>query len=166
MPLLAHFRRKMVQLYLWTKIPTKQWLVFGASAFQCMRVGFLCPKCNNFACLHTRQDQNELHLKRIFFFAKIGIFCKSIEGPLSESKTHWMSTGFNYWTNWTLYGVISRSLCKIRLRNVQLLRTTVNWCWCRFTHTFCHSSKIPGCMYCFWLSRSMRMPVSFTFLVR
>ena len=26
--------------------------------------GFLCPKCDNFACLHTRQDQNELHLKR------------------------------------------------------------------------------------------------------
>ena len=36
----------------------------GVSAFQCMRAGFLCPKCDNFACLHTRQDQNELHLKR------------------------------------------------------------------------------------------------------
>ena len=32
--------------------------------------GFLCPKCNNFACLHTRQDQNELHLKRWFFLPK------------------------------------------------------------------------------------------------
>ena len=31
----------------------------GASAFQCMRVGSLCPKCDNFACLNTRQDQNE-----------------------------------------------------------------------------------------------------------
>ena len=31
---------------------------------QCMRTGFLCPKCNNFACLHTCQDQNELHPKR------------------------------------------------------------------------------------------------------
>ena len=26
-------------------------------------IRFLCPKCDNFACLQTRQDQNELHLK-------------------------------------------------------------------------------------------------------
>ena len=51
--LLAHFRSKMDQLCLWTKILTKQWLVLGASAFQCMRAGFLCPKCDNFICLHT-----------------------------------------------------------------------------------------------------------------
>ena len=43
-----------------------------------MRAGFLCPKCNNFSCLLTRQDQNEFHLKRWFFFAKISMFCKSI----------------------------------------------------------------------------------------
>ena len=29
---------------------------------------YACPKCDNFACLHIRQDQNELHLKRWFFF--------------------------------------------------------------------------------------------------
>ena len=72
----------MTQLCLWTKIRTKQWLVLGASACQCMHAGFLCLKCDNFACLHSRQDQNELRLKRWFFFAKIGIFCKSILGPL------------------------------------------------------------------------------------
>ena len=33
--------------------------------------------------LFTRQDHNELHL--IFFFAKIGIFCKSIAGRLNEA---------------------------------------------------------------------------------
>ena len=49
-----------------------------------------CLSCDNFACLHTHQDQNELHLKYDFFFAKIGIFCKSIAGLLSEAKTHWM----------------------------------------------------------------------------
>ena len=32
----------------------------------CVRV-FCAPKCDNFACLHTRQDQNKLHLKRWFF---------------------------------------------------------------------------------------------------
>ena len=31
---------------------------------------FLCLKCDNFACLHTRHDQNELHLKRRFFLPK------------------------------------------------------------------------------------------------
>ena len=55
-----------------------------------MRAGFLCPKCNNFACLHTRQDQNEFHLKRCSFFCQIGIFCKSIADLLSETKKHWM----------------------------------------------------------------------------
>ena len=62
-------------------IRTKQWIVLGASAFQCMRADFLYPTWDNFACLHTRQDQNELHLKICFFFVKIGIFCKSIAGP-------------------------------------------------------------------------------------
>ena len=38
-------------------------LVLGASAFQCMRAGILCPNFEAI-CLHTRQDQNELHLKR------------------------------------------------------------------------------------------------------
>ena len=48
----------------------------------CVRV-FCALKCNNFACLHTRHDQNKLHLKRLFvFFAKIGIFCKSLAGLL------------------------------------------------------------------------------------
>ena len=67
---LSHFRRKMAQLCLWTKIRTKQWLVLGASAFKCMRAGLLCPKCDNFACLHIWQDQNELHLQRWFFFCQ------------------------------------------------------------------------------------------------
>ena len=48
------FEKKMVQLWVWTKICIKQWLVWG----------FLCPKCDNFACLHTCQDQNEIHLKK------------------------------------------------------------------------------------------------------
>ena len=70
----AHLRRKMAELWLWTKILTKQCLVLGAPAFQCKRVGLLYPKYDKFACLHTRQDQNELHLKK--WIAKI--FCKSI----------------------------------------------------------------------------------------
>ena len=59
--------RKMAHLCLWTKIRTKQCRIFGTSAFQCMRAGFLCPNCHNFACLYIRQDQNEFYLKRWFF---------------------------------------------------------------------------------------------------
>ena len=95
----------MAQLCFWTKIRTKQWLVLGASSFQCTRAGFLCPKCDNFACLHTRQDQNELYLKRwCFFFAKIGIFCKSIAGLLSKAYTQPYSFG----------GGIKLIICQIR----------------------------------------------------
>ena len=39
------------------------------------------------------------------------------------------------------------------LQKVQLLRTAVNWCWWRITHTFCHNSNILGCAHSFWLSR-------------
>ena len=91
----------MAQLCLWIKIRTKQWLVLGASAFQCMRAGFLCPKCANFACLHTRLDQNELHLNRWFVLAKIGIFCMSIAGPLSEGP-------------YSFGGMIKQITCQIR----------------------------------------------------
>ena len=35
--------------------------------------GFLCPKCDNYVYLHTRQDQNELK-----------------KAQLSVAKTHWM----------------------------------------------------------------------------
>ena len=52
------------------------------------------------------------------FFAEIGIVCKSTAGPLSKAKTHWIFNCFNSWTNWILYGVIPRSLCKIRLNDV------------------------------------------------
>ena len=37
---------------------------FGCISFSM----YACPKCYNFVCLHTSQDQNELHLKKWFFF--------------------------------------------------------------------------------------------------
>ena len=65
------------------KIRTKQWLVLDASAFQCMRADFLSPKCNNFACLHTHQDQNKLHLKICFFLPK--------SASVSRSQVHFLA---------------------------------------------------------------------------
>ena len=70
------------------------------------------------------------------FFAKIGIICKSIVGPLSEAKTHWLVNWFQLQNQF--YFVI-------------LLRMTMIWCWWRFTHTCCHSSNILECTHCFWL---------------
>ena len=72
----------MAQLCLWNKIRTKQWLVLSASAFQCMRAGFLCPKCDNFACLPPAEIKMNFSWKDDFFSTKIAIFCKSIAGTL------------------------------------------------------------------------------------
>ena len=95
----------------------------------------------------------KIHSKRWFFLENI--FCKSVAGPFSEAKTYWM-------VNWLqLLNQLNFVLRYIKiflqnssqwcLRNVQLLRTKVNWYWWRFTHTFCHNSNILGCMHCFWL---------------
>ena len=91
-PLLAHFRRKMAQLWLWTVTR------FGCVGFQCMRVGFLCPKCNNFACLHIRQEQNELHLKRWFFFLpKSASFESWSQAHLAKRRSNVYTTIFVRW---------------------------------------------------------------------
>ena len=37
---------------------------FGCVGFSMCSCGFLSLKCDNFACLHTCQDQYELHMKR------------------------------------------------------------------------------------------------------
>ena len=69
----------LLQLCLWTKMRTKHWLVLGASALQYMHVGILCRKCDNFACLHTRQN-------RIISFIWKDSFFLPKSGPLSEVK--------------------------------------------------------------------------------
>ena len=57
--------------------------LFGCvvGAFQCMHEDFLCHKCESFAYLHNRQDQNEFHLKMWFIFAKSA-------SSVSRSQTH------------------------------------------------------------------------------
>ena len=95
------------------------------------------------------------------FFAKIGVFCKSIAGPLSEAKMHWIVN---------CMASYPRSLCKIRLKDV----SEVFNCWehrsidvVGASRTYCHSSNIHGCTQCFLrFGLSMGMPVSFTFFLR
>ena len=69
---------------------TKQWLVLDASAFQCMRAGFLCPKCDNFVCLHTRQDHNDFHLKSCCVKSNVAIFPSDGELRLMALHTHFL----------------------------------------------------------------------------
>ena len=86
-------------------------------------VDFLCPKCDNFACLHSRQDQNELHLKMIFF-AIIAIFCK----PTSQRYSSIYTTIFvrrkdktNYLSNQTWVKCChSRNKQKVKWRTLYI----------------------------------------------
>ena len=117
-----------------------------------MRAGFLCPKCENFTCLHIRQDPNELHLK-IWLFCHLPLWLlaklyKSIAGPLSEAKTHWM-------VNWhellASYQGLHSKFVSMMSPKCSIVENDGNYCWWRFKHTFSYSSNILGCMYCFWL---------------
>ena len=110
----------------------------GFSMYSCR---FSVPQMRQFACLHTRQDQNELQLKRWFFLPK---------SSLSEAKTHGMVNWLQLLNQLNLLWRYTNS-SQWCLRNVKLLKTTVNWCWWRFTHTFCHSNNILGYTHCFWL---------------
>ena len=138
----------MKQLCLWIKIRTKQWLVLGASTCQCMRAGFLCPKCSNFVSLHTRQDLNQ---KMIFVLPKSP--SSPSRSPFSEAKTHWMVNWLQLLNQLDFLGrqtkVFMQNSSQWWLRNIQWVRTMVNWFWRRFTYPFCHSSNILGCMLWF-----------------
>ena len=62
---------------------------------------------------------------KMSFIRKDDFFLPKSASSVSRSQIHlkkrkrigW-SIGFNSWTNWTLYGVRPRSLCKIRLNDV------------------------------------------------
>ena len=98
---------------------------------------------------------------KITFIWKYDFFCQNRHlmyvdrRPLSEAKTHWLVNWLQLLNQlnfvWRHTKVFMQNLSQWCLRNVQLLGTTVNWCWRRLKHTFCHSSNILGCMHCFWL---------------
>ena len=131
----------MSQLYLWTKIHIQQWLVVGASAFQGMRAGFLCHQMRQF-CLFTYPSRLKWGSTEnmIFFFPE-----STSSVSLSETKTHWMVNWLQQLNQldfvWHHTKVFMPNLSPWCLRNVQLLRTTLKWCWWRFAYTLCHSSN-------------------------
>ena len=92
------------------------------------------------------------------------------QSHLAKRKGIGWSIGFSFWTNCTLYDVIPRLLCKIRLNAVSEMFN----CWERrwidvdgASHTLSATAAIfLGERSDFGFSRfglSMRMPVSFTF---
>ena len=91
--------------------------VFCALAYQCIRASFLCLKLDNFACLQSRQDQNELN----FFFTKIGIFCKSLAGLLP-------SVVQAYTQPYSFGGRIKLIICQIR-HELSVTIHEVSTCW-------------------------------------
>ena len=110
--LLAHFRRKMSQLCLWTKIRTKQWFVLFASAFKYMPADFLCPKCDNFVVYMPANIK--MSWKDVFFFAKIGNIsqrCSSVyttiivrlSATIHEMSTKMLECGpYSIWFHYSL----------------------------------------------------------------
>ena len=104
---------------------------------------------------------------KISFIWKMDYFLPKSASSVSRSQTHlakqkhigW-SIGFNSWTNWTLYGVIPRSLCKIRLNDVSEMFN----CWERWWinvdgafHTFFVTASIfSGVRTVFDFSRLIR----------
>ena len=107
---------------------------FGCFGVSMYAWGLSVPQMQQF-CLFTYPTKSKwASSEKMIFFAKIGIFCKSIAGILCEGKTHWM-------VNWLQ--LLKQNSSQWCLRNSQLLRTTVNWC--------CRSSNILGCTHYFWL---------------
>ena len=93
--LLAHFRRKMTQTV------TR----FGCVGFSMYACGFSVPQMRQFWFLFTYPSRSKwASSEKMIFFAKIGIFCKSIAGPLSEAYTQPYSFG----------GRIKLIICQIR----------------------------------------------------
>ena len=66
--------------------------------FGCVGFSMYACKCDNFACLHTQQDQNELHLKRLFFCQnrQLKLILKLIICPIKHEISVSIHEGTHY----------------------------------------------------------------------
>ena len=126
----------MAQLCLWTKIRTKQ----TVTRFGCLRRlfnvclrAFCAPNATILLVYLTAKIKMSFIWKDDFFLPKSASSAIRLQAHLAKRKPIGWSIGFNSWTNWTLYGVISRSLCKMCLKDVAKMFN----CWeRRFTTYF------------------------------
>ena len=86
-----------------------------------VRLSNLCPKCDNFACLHTRQDQNVLQPKRWFFLPKLA-------SSRSWSQAHLAKRIHAYTQSYSFGGRIILIICQIRHElNVTIQEISTSW---------------------------------------
>ena len=152
------FRRKISQLCLWPKIHTISDSFWMRQVFNICVWVFCAPN-------------GTILLVYIPTKIKMSFICKSFAAPLSEAKTHWMVNWLQLLNQldfvWCHTKAFMQNFSQWCLRNVQLLRTTVNWCWWRFKHAFLYNSIILLCTLFFaFQALSMRMPASFTLFTR
>ena len=141
---------------------------FGRVGFSMYAWGFSVPQMRQF-CLFTYPPSSKwASSEEMIVLPKSTSYVSRSQAQLAKRKLIGWSIGFNCWTNWTLYGVIPRSL----------------WWWClRFSETFncwerrwidSHTLSATAVIFSdirtvFGFSRvglSMRMPISFTFFRR
>ena len=116
----------------------------GFSMYAC---DFSVPQLQQF-CLFTYAPRSKwAPSEKMIFFAKIGIFCKSIAGAISDAKSHWM-------INWPQFlnqlNFIWRHT-KVFINYVSEMFICWERRWIVVDGAFCHSSNILGCTHCFWL---------------
>ena len=81
---------------------------------------FCAPNATILLILHTRQDQNDLQLKR-WFFGNIDIYCNSIAGPLH-------SVIEAYTQPYSFHGRIKLIICQIRHElSVTIHEISISW---------------------------------------
>ena len=93
---------------------------FGCVGFSTYACGFSVPQMRQF-CLLTYPPRSKWASSEKMILLPTYFWLTSVsrsQAHLAKRKRIGWSIGFNSSTNWTLYGVIPRSLCKIRLNYI------------------------------------------------
>ena len=92
---------------------------FGCVGFSTYWCRFSVPQMRQFWLFTYPPRSKWTSSEKMFFFLPKSLSSVSwSQAYLAKRKLIGWSIGFKSWTNWTLYGVIPRSLCKIRLNDV------------------------------------------------
>ena len=125
-------------------------------------------ECVGFSMYTCAKIKMSFTWKIVFFLPNSASIVSRSHEHLAKRKRIGWSNGFNSWTNWTMYGVISRSLCKICVTNVfEIFNCSIQMfnCWERRTLS-ATEAIFSGVCTVFGSSRfglSMMVAVSFSF---
>ena len=91
---------------------------FGCVGFSTYTCRFSVPQMREL-CLFTYLPRSKwASSEKMIFLQKSASSVSRSQAHLAKRKHIGLSIGFNSWTNWTFYGVIPRSLCKIRINDI------------------------------------------------